>query len=68
MIDEQYKQILDRIFNEYGELHLLTKNAYDNTISSEQKFGNTIKLAEALNVEESKIIRNNDDLLDFFNN
>lgn len=68
MIDEQYKQILDRIFNEYEELYSLTKNAYDNTISSEQKFGNTIKLAEALNVEESKIIRNNDDLLDFFNN
>lgn len=68
MLDAQYSAVLARIYDEYEELHILTRNAYDITLPGETLAANSIALAKKLKVEESKILKTTDDVLSFFNN
>lgn len=67
-IDEQYELILKQIYHEYEELHILTMNAYDLSQRSGVLLGNSVKLAKALDIDEEEILKNEVDILAFFNN
>ncbi|RIJ63762.1 hypothetical protein [Rummeliibacillus sp. POC4] len=66
-IDDAYKDVLQKIYNEYEELHILTNKAYDLNLDSNNRFKNSQKLAAALNVNEDEILKTDKDILDFFN-
>lgn len=67
-IDAHYQEVLKKIYDEYERLHVLTSNAYNTTLDSAELFKHSVTLAEALEVDESKVIRSRQNVLDFFNN
>ncbi|OUS68702.1 hypothetical protein B1748_33145 [Paenibacillus sp. MY03] len=67
-LDVQYRGILAKIYDEYEELNLLTRNAYDQTLAGEKLAANSVVLARKMKVEEHKILSTTEDVLRFFNN
>lgn len=68
ILDQEFQEVLKKIYIEYEELHLLTRNAYNTNLSATELSQNSIKLAKKLNVKEEKILRTKQDVLNFFNN
>lgn len=66
MLDIQYQEVLEKIYKEYEELHVLTTNAYNIKIESSKTLQNSVKLAQTLNVNDEKLMKNNTDVLNFF--
>ena len=67
-MDEEYQFILRRIYREYKHLLEITQKAFDRTISSAQRFNNTVEYAVAFKVDESEIVKNTQEIDDFFLN
>lgn len=67
-LDEGLQEVFKRIYIEYEELHLLTRNAYNLNLSTIELADNSIKLAKTLGVKEEKIVSTHTDVLNFFNN
>jgi len=67
-LDRDFRLILERIYDEYEELHLLIGNAYNMNLSAEHVTQNSIILARKLKVKENDILKSNKDVLDFFSN
>jgi len=66
-LDQDYQSILNKIYNEYEELHLLTRQAYNINIPQEQLAQNSITLATKMKVKEKDILKTKEDVLNFFN-
>lgn len=67
-LDTDLKKVIEMIYQEYEELHLLTANAYDLNATSSNRFNSSQKLASKLGVNDSEILKSTKDVLDFFNN
>lgn len=67
-MDEEYQFIIRRIYREYKHLLEITQKAFDRTISSTQRFNNTVEYAVAFKVDESEIVKNTQEIDDFFLN
>lgn len=63
ILDNEFQEVLKKIYIEYEELHLLTRNAYNTNLSETELTQNSIKLAEKLNVKEEKILITKQDVL-----
>ena len=67
-IDEEYTIILKRIRREYSKLNEITLNAFDMKISANERLTNTVIYASEMNVKENNIVKNVEDIDDFFFN
>lgn len=67
-INNEYKLILDKILKEYYKLNSITKKAFDRTLTSSERFGNSIRYATEFDVETSKIVNNDLDIDNYFFN
>ncbi|MFP8782594.1 hypothetical protein [Planococcus plakortidis] len=67
-LDEGLQAILQKIYTEYEELHLLTRNAYNTRLSNAELVHNSLKLANKLGVREENIVSTKVDVINFFNN
>jgi hypothetical protein len=65
-IDSAYEDVLRKIFSEYERLHILTNNAYNVNLNSSERFNHSQRLASALDVDESEILKTDEDILAFF--
>jgi uncharacterized DUF497 family protein len=55
------------IEEEYKELYLEIELTFDNNSSTQERTKHSVRLAEISGVDNDKIIRNYDELDDFFN-
>lgn len=67
-LDEGLQEIFKKIYLEYEELHLLTRNAYNTSFSHNELANNSVKLAEKLGVKEEKILSTKTAVINFFDN
>ena len=67
-IDEEYTAILRKIKREYNRLNELTKKAFDPHIGSSERLVNSSVYASAMNVSESGIVKNIEEIESFFLN
>lgn len=67
-IDSLYKDLLDNIYDRYSETHRLQQLAYDLDLPTADQFNASIDLANKLNVDQQRILKNKKEILDFFNN
>ncbi|EEL47030.1 ECF transporter S component [Bacillus cereus] len=67
-VEEEYRLILNRIYQEYEELDRLQDFAFDCGALSNVQFENSIKLAKAHSVTHEEIVLTESDIDDFFIN
>lgn len=67
-LDKGLQEILKKIYTEYEELHLLTRNAYNTNFSSSELAHNSVKLAKKLGVSEGEIVTTKPEVISFFDN
>lgn len=67
-IESEYQSILRKIINEYNYLKKLTIKAFDETVSSKVRLGNTVEYALEFDVDSTKVVKNEIDINNFFLN
>lgn len=66
-IDDTYQEIIKQIYVTYDRLDKLGDLAHDLTLAANIQLKNTANYAKASGVAEEKVLRTNDDVLNFFN-
>lgn len=67
-IEIEYQSILRKIINEYNYLKKITIKAFDENVSSKVRLGNTVEYALEFNVDSTKVVKNENDINNFFLN
>gem|GEM_PF-3688620 len=66
-VDELYQQILADTVDYYAEMNALSDLAFDFSLPSVDQFKNSIDYAEASGVDNNRILKNKQDIVNFFN-
>lgn len=66
-IDEEYSKIIREICQEYERLYDLSKKAHDRTLDASTQFAHSQELSAELKVSSKQILKNKQDIKDFFN-
>lgn len=67
-VDALYQELLSNIYRNYENTHRLQELAYNMGISSEDQFYASIDLSSELEVQDNKILKNTDDVENYFKN
>ncbi|WP_026572815.1 hypothetical protein [Bacillus sp. UNC438CL73TsuS30] len=65
-INQEYKRVVEKILEEYDKLGTITKMAFDYDCNAVFRFQSSKKLALAYNVEQNNILKDMDEIDDFF--
>lgn len=66
-INHEYQNLLNRIINEYKVYRSLTVKTFDDSHTVNSRFTTSIELANSLKVKDAKILKNLEDVSNFFN-
>lgn len=67
-LDSEYREYVQRIVEKYNELGGITAMAFDFDLNYQLRFEYSQKLAEAVGVDDSEILRSGNDIDDYFLN